>query len=317
MPLRKNADRICMPTDDARRQGLSADKKTGSCSWLLRTTGNDKGTVVCVNADGSVNYQGVSVNSDKYGLRPCLRLPAYAAKGKFPLMETRYDFTTYDKKTGDAKSWVSEYVEYYGEKTPVTYCREYWDDRYEYKNSKDWEYSGEDSRYYDEYGNLISVHTIWQDGKDVDWFKANYEYTYNKAGQITQAIQYEDQINQANKYEEQVPRYLIQYKYDSAGRKISEIQKEYDDPSEVVCTKLWTYDSMGNLLTYRKDGELEAENTYDRYGNRLTFYMAGEICEAYYAENYGEIPPMKRWGYNEEKRTYAPLSELQWQGVSP
>lgn len=68
--LRKNADRICMPTDDARRQGLSVDKKTGSCSWLLRTPGNDKGTVVCVNADGSVNYQGVSVNSDKYGLRP-------------------------------------------------------------------------------------------------------------------------------------------------------------------------------------------------------------------------------------------------------
>lgn len=67
-----NSQRLCEATKYAVAQGAYVNAKTGGSWWLLRTAGTTKGNVMSVNSDGSMDYNGGRVASDKGTVRPAM-----------------------------------------------------------------------------------------------------------------------------------------------------------------------------------------------------------------------------------------------------
>ena len=69
----RNKDRICYPTKYCACQNVYVDPTTGGSWWLLRTTGdNGSKFVMSVNTDGSMDYDGGRVESDRGVVRPAI-----------------------------------------------------------------------------------------------------------------------------------------------------------------------------------------------------------------------------------------------------
>lgn len=64
--------RVCYATDYAKARGAYVNSKTNGSWWLLRTDGKQKGAVMSVNSDGTMDYNGGKVQSDKGVVRPAM-----------------------------------------------------------------------------------------------------------------------------------------------------------------------------------------------------------------------------------------------------
>lgn len=66
-------DRICYPTKYCSCQNVYVNPSTGGCWWLLRTPGDDGNKfVMSVNSDGTMDYNGGHVESDRGTVRPAV-----------------------------------------------------------------------------------------------------------------------------------------------------------------------------------------------------------------------------------------------------
>lgn len=71
MPRAK--DRICYATKYCAGQNVYVNATTGGSWWLLRTTGDDGSKfVMSVNSDGTIDYNGGHVESDRGVVRPAI-----------------------------------------------------------------------------------------------------------------------------------------------------------------------------------------------------------------------------------------------------
>lgn len=66
------SSRICRATTYAVSQGAYVNSDTGGSWWLLRTPGSDNLHVASVNSDGSMDYSGGRVESDRGVVRPAM-----------------------------------------------------------------------------------------------------------------------------------------------------------------------------------------------------------------------------------------------------
>lgn len=66
------AQRRCEATAYAESRNAYVNAKTGCSWWLLRTSGIQKGTVMSVNSDGTIDYNGGKVESDRGTVRPAM-----------------------------------------------------------------------------------------------------------------------------------------------------------------------------------------------------------------------------------------------------
>ena len=66
--------RVCYATDYAKARGAYVNSKTDGSWWLLRTDGKLQGKVMSVNSDGTMDYNGGNVQSDKGVVRPAIWL---------------------------------------------------------------------------------------------------------------------------------------------------------------------------------------------------------------------------------------------------
>lgn len=64
--------RFCMPTAYAVNRNAYAHPRSGGCWWLLRTPGNKGNHVMSINCDGSIDYEGGVVESDRAAVRPAM-----------------------------------------------------------------------------------------------------------------------------------------------------------------------------------------------------------------------------------------------------
>ena len=67
-----DSERACKPTEYAVANGAEAKRYSGTCSWWLRSPGEDGNRSTEVNQDGRVNYYGYYVQNDDYGVRPAM-----------------------------------------------------------------------------------------------------------------------------------------------------------------------------------------------------------------------------------------------------
>ena len=68
-----DAKRQCKPTPYAKALGSSSNSNYhGACWWWLRTSGIEFTRAVDVYCNGTVGYDGGSVNNDDYAVRPAL-----------------------------------------------------------------------------------------------------------------------------------------------------------------------------------------------------------------------------------------------------
>ena len=65
-------ERQCRATAYAVSRNAYVNAKTGCSWWLLRTSGTQKGCVMSVNSDGTIDYAGGKVQSDKGVIRPAM-----------------------------------------------------------------------------------------------------------------------------------------------------------------------------------------------------------------------------------------------------
>ena len=70
--LTTNMARFCMPTAYAIRQNAYFDGSSGGCWWMMRTPGETGKKVVSTNTDGSFDYNGGIVESNRGGVRPAM-----------------------------------------------------------------------------------------------------------------------------------------------------------------------------------------------------------------------------------------------------
>ena len=66
------AERRCQASAYAVSRNAYVNDKTGCSWWLLRTSGTQKGTVMSVNSDGTMDYKGGNVKSDRGTVRPAM-----------------------------------------------------------------------------------------------------------------------------------------------------------------------------------------------------------------------------------------------------
>ena len=66
------AERQCVATAYAVSRNAYVNAKTGGSWWLLRTAGTQPGCVMSVNSDGTMDYAGGTVQSDKGTVRPAM-----------------------------------------------------------------------------------------------------------------------------------------------------------------------------------------------------------------------------------------------------
>ena len=67
-----NNARFCMPTAYAVGRNAYAHPRSGGCWWLLRTPGNKGNHVMSINCDGSIDFEGGVVESDRAAVRPAM-----------------------------------------------------------------------------------------------------------------------------------------------------------------------------------------------------------------------------------------------------
>ena len=65
-------ERQCSATAYAVSRNAYVNARTGCSWWLLRTSGTRKGNVMSVNSDGTMDYTGGTVQSDKGTVRPAM-----------------------------------------------------------------------------------------------------------------------------------------------------------------------------------------------------------------------------------------------------
>lgn len=65
-------DRIAKPTAYAKGKGVFCDRTTGGAYWWLRSNGGNMINASIVNFKGYLFEYGFYVNSDRYGIRPCI-----------------------------------------------------------------------------------------------------------------------------------------------------------------------------------------------------------------------------------------------------
>ena len=71
--LPRAKDRICQPTEYCSCQNVYVNPSTNGCWWLLRTTGDDGSKfAMSVNSDGTIDYNGGHVESDRGTVRPAI-----------------------------------------------------------------------------------------------------------------------------------------------------------------------------------------------------------------------------------------------------
>ena len=66
------SSQMCFPTDSAIGHNAYANPSTGAGWWLLRTPGSSAEYVASINSDGSIDYDGGKVNSDRGLVRPAM-----------------------------------------------------------------------------------------------------------------------------------------------------------------------------------------------------------------------------------------------------
>ena len=64
--------RFCKPTAYAKAQDTYVNSSSGGCWWLMRTPGDTSKKVASSNTDGTIDYNGGRVESDKGGVRPAM-----------------------------------------------------------------------------------------------------------------------------------------------------------------------------------------------------------------------------------------------------
>lgn len=73
--LPRSKDRICKATPYCAGQNVYVNPSTGGSWWLLRTTGDDGNKfAMSVNSDGTIDYNGGHVESDRGTVRPAIWL---------------------------------------------------------------------------------------------------------------------------------------------------------------------------------------------------------------------------------------------------
>lgn len=73
MYLPRAKDRICQPTEYCSCQNVYINPSTNGAWWLLRTTGDDGSKfAMSVNSDGTIDYNGGHVESDRGTVRPAV-----------------------------------------------------------------------------------------------------------------------------------------------------------------------------------------------------------------------------------------------------
>ena len=70
--LPRDSSRYCGATQYAIKQGVYVNPSTGGSWWMLRTPGAESHMVMSINSDGSIDFDGGRVNSNKGGIRPVL-----------------------------------------------------------------------------------------------------------------------------------------------------------------------------------------------------------------------------------------------------
>ena len=70
--LSSNSTRACIPTAYAISQNAYIDPNSGGCWWLMRTPGDTNKKVVSTNCDGSIDFDGGNVESDRGAVRPAM-----------------------------------------------------------------------------------------------------------------------------------------------------------------------------------------------------------------------------------------------------
>lgn len=71
--LPRAKDRICKASEYCSCQNVYVNPSTGGSWWLLRTTGDDGSRfVMSVNSDGTIDYRGGHVESDRGTVRPAI-----------------------------------------------------------------------------------------------------------------------------------------------------------------------------------------------------------------------------------------------------
>lgn len=84
----RTKDRICKATPYCAGQNVYVNPSTGGSWWLLRTTGDDGSKfAMSVNSDGTIDYDGGHVESDRGTVRPAIWLKI-EDKNKIPTVET-------------------------------------------------------------------------------------------------------------------------------------------------------------------------------------------------------------------------------------
>lgn len=236
-------DRLCEATGYAVRRGAYVNRTTGGSWWLLRTPGTAEKTVMSINSDGTMDYDGGKVTSRKGTVRPVMWVSVTAMRGNAVPSRVHEWKDSYESSPEEpARTWAS--LSTYNEGI-LFYVQ------MESSDSRGWWTS---ERYmYDDSGNITDgmISTTYSTGEE-DLHYYTYENTYDSAGHLTMQTQLFD----GN------PEERIQYRYDWAGRMISRTKASPGKTWKICETENWTYDRNGNVLKYKRNGKVEAEYTY-------------------------------------------------------
>lgn len=78
--------RLANATANAKTNGVRVGAVSGASSYWLRTSGESMWHAAAVNTDGTINYSGMSVETARIGVRPCVRLMSTIPGGE-PIVE--------------------------------------------------------------------------------------------------------------------------------------------------------------------------------------------------------------------------------------
>ena len=277
--------RICTAAKSAVKKGAYVNRSNGGSWWYLRTAGSDSSKIMSVNSDGTIDYDGGSLTSQKGVVRPALWVSVTAMQGHPNLLDQSYLETYYledgTEDTGEICGTEWEQRTYNDEGVLIYYSKGYEDDRFKHLKWDDCYYEKSETYYYDDYGNVTKSKVVLSEDEEPYVGNFTYENRYNKAGQLLKSICRKDGELRSE----------TDYRYDRHGRKISEVTVPAEASWELPSNKKWSYDSKGNLLTMTDNGDEWDVYTYDRYGNVLTHSVLGDVKETY---------------------TYVPLSQALW-----
>lgn len=152
----------------------------------------------------------------------------------------------------------------------------------DYKTISSTEYDAEDGSVrvlkqyeYDEAGNQLTETIV----TDEETIINKNEYIYDDAGNMLESISLDAEGNP-----------IIRNSHDEDGNIIESI--EYDEDGEVVCTEESTYDSMGNMLTYKivsEEYNYHTMYTYDENGELLQYTYVDDVTGDEQATVYNTV----------------------------